>query len=206
MIHAHGNGHDGMPFFDEADWVGFVWKTGGMPRLSVKFRDLLYETIVEPGKTLVARSYRGIDSEGKRVPIEPRYERYSAEVLELPRGVSNMDPYDDMFYWSHYITSDASQWRLICDDVGEPDRKILFLWGGTGELWAKLRPHFEALQPWEEINALEFCSDNFYGSRKSGIRPEVYAGLGPVKLVGEVGLFAPQPCLLPGHAHDIHHD
>jgi hypothetical protein len=200
MIHAHANGYDGMPFFDEADWVGFVWSTGGVPRLSNALKSVLYDTIVQDGEILEARSFRGRDAAGDRVPIEPEYEEFSAEVALLPRDTQQMnfpDRYHNGFYWSHYVTSSPNTWRLICDDEGEADRRVYFLWGGTREVWSKLRPAIEAMPPWNAQTRLELCCDNLIGTVRTDIRPEVYAGLGPVRLVGDLGLFTPRFSLPP---------
>jgi hypothetical protein len=194
MIYHDFVGYNGEAYFDETDWVSFIWDDGDTAvsfGANFALLNIFVSSIVLDDEKMAAYNY----SESG----EPFYtwDMVSDLSYEAPhktkfgkKAIGTDGEYIMGRKGAHFITSNMNRWRMIIQGWGP--RGGYNIWAGDKETWSKFKDFFDA-QP-EEIRIYEMddCRVEYKDSFKFGRNPEipdaVRAALGPVRLVGELGL------------------
>lgn len=194
MIFHDFVGYNGEAYFDEPDWVGFIWDDADFaPSFGVSFSllNIFVSSIVQVGEKMAAYNLSGTG--------EPFYtwDMVSDLSYEAPNktkfGKKPIDPNEAYMMGrtgAHIITSNTNRWRMIIPGWG-PGRGYN-IWAGEKETWSRFKDFFDAqpelIQIYENDGTDGEYKDSFKFDRNPEIPEVVRAALGPVKLVGELGL------------------
>jgi hypothetical protein len=187
-------GYNGEAYFDEADWVGFIWDDNDFALsfgANFALLNILASAIVLDGEKLAAYT---LSSE-----CEPFYtwDMVSDLSYEAPektkfnkKAIGTDDGYIMKRGGAHFLTSNKERWRMIIQGWGPGGHYNI--WAGDKETWSRFKDFFDAQPDEIRIYETDDCrveyKDSFKFDRNPEIPEVVRAALGPVKLVGELGL------------------
>jgi hypothetical protein len=194
MIYHDFVGYNGRAYFDEADWVGFIWDDDDFAvsfGASFSLLNILVSSIVQEGEKMAAYNF----SEAG----EPFYtwDMVSDLSYEAPsqtkfgkKAIGTDEAYIMGRRGAHFITSNIKRWRMIIQGWGPGGGYNI--WAGDKETWSRFKDFFDAqpelIQIYENDGTDGEYKDSFKFDRNPEIPEVVSAALGPVKLVGELGL------------------
>jgi hypothetical protein len=194
MIYHDFLGYNGEAYFDESDWVGFIWYGDDFASsfgASFPLLNILVSSIVLDGEKMAAFNFSQAG--------EPFYtwDMVSDLSYEAPaktkfgkKAIGANEGYIMGRDGAHFITSNLHRWRMIIQGPGPGGGYNI--WAGDKETWSRFKDFFDS-QP-DEIRIYEMddrrveYKDSFKFDCKPDVPEVVRAALGPVKLVGEIGL------------------
>ena len=194
MIYHDFLGYNGEAYFDESDWVGFIWYGDDFASsfgASFPLLNILVSSIVKDGEKMSAHNFSqaGEPFYTWDMASDLGYEA-SATTKFGKKAIGTDEGYIMGRDGAHFITSNLDRWRMIIQGWG-PGWEYN-IWAGDKETWSKFKEFFD-LQP-DEIRIYETddcCveyKDSFKFDRNPDIPAVVRAARGPVKLVGELRL------------------